>query len=71
MFDSIKRLFGEGKIRAEVTFNDGSFTAVKVPYMGDIDTLDAAEFRENIRRQMLVDYGMRVASVNIIGWTQS
>jgi len=68
MFDAIKRMFGEGKIRAEITFDDGSFTAVKVPYIGDIDTLDASEFRETIRRQMLVDYGKIVTGVNIIGW---
>lgn len=68
MFDAIKRMFGEGKILAEITFDDGLFTAVKVPYIGDIDTLDTTEFRENIRRQMLVDYGKRVTGVNIIGW---
>jgi len=68
MFDSIRRWFGEGKIRAEVTFDDLSFTAIKVPYIGDINTLDVSEFREEIRRQMLVNYGKRVTSVNIIGW---
>ena len=68
MFDFIKKMFGEGKIRTEVHFDDGSFTAVKVPYIGDINTLDVAELRRTIRKQMLVDYGKRVTQVNILGW---
>ena len=68
MFDFVKRLYGEGKIRAEVDFADGSFAVVKVPYIGDIDTLDLGEFRADIRRKCLVDHGKYVTSVKIIGW---
>lgn len=68
MFDFIRRMFGEGKIRAEITCDDGSTGTVKVPYIGDIDTLDTSEFREEVRRQVLVNYGKRVTTVNIIGW---
>lgn len=69
MFDFIRGMFGKGKIRAEVAFDDGSFTAIKVPYIGDIDELDATEFRDEVRRHMLVNYGKRVTDVTIIGWS--
>lgn len=68
MFDWIKRLFGEGKIRARIACSDGSTGTVTVPYIGDIDTLDEEELGETIRRQVFVDYGKRVTSVAILGW---
>jgi len=68
MFDFIKKMFGEGKIRTEVHFDDGSFIVVKVPYIGDINTLDATELRETIRQRMLVDYGKRTTTIHILGW---
>lgn len=68
MFDFIKRLFGEGKIRARIKCDDGSTGTATVPYIGDIDTLDEEELGETIRRQVFVNYGKRVTSVTILGW---
>jgi len=68
MFDSIKRWFGEGKIRTEVTMDDGSTGTVKVPYIGDISTLDVLELKTTIKRRLLVEHGKKVVDVKIIGW---
>jgi len=68
MFDFIKRLYGEGKIRARIVCDDGSTGTATVPYIGDIDTLDENEMSETIRSQVFVNYGKRVTTVKIIGW---
>ena len=68
MFDFIKKLFGEGKIRVEITFDDGAYASAKVPYIGDINTLDVAELKNHVKRLCLVEYGRRATNVNIIGW---
>jgi hypothetical protein len=68
MFDFIKRMFGEGKIRARIECDDGSTGTATVPYIGDIDTLNEEELGETIRQQVFVDYGKRVTSVTILGW---
>lgn len=67
MFDFIKRMFGEGKIRARIACSDGSTGTATVPYIGDINTLDKEELSETIRRQVFVDYGKRVTTVTILG----
>jgi hypothetical protein len=67
MFNFIKKLFGEGKIRAEIECDDGSKGVVKIPYIGDLDTLDMVEFKDHVQRRCLVDYGKRVTKINITG----
>jgi hypothetical protein len=69
MLDFIKRMFGEGEIRARIACDDGSTGTAKVPYIGDIETMNEAELSETIRQQVFVKYGKRVTSVNIIGWS--
>jgi hypothetical protein len=61
-------MFGEGKIRVEITFDDGSHASAKVPYIGDINTLDVVELKNHVKRLCLVEYGRRATGVNIIGW---
>ncbi len=68
MFDAIKRLFGEGKIRAEAETLDGKKVTLKVPYIGDINTLDRAEFDADVRRMCFVEYGEHIQNIRIIGY---
>lgn len=72
MFDWLKRQFGEGKIRVEGKLIDGSGFIAKVPYIGDLSTLDKNELFETLRRTMLVEHGERVdmTSLKIIGYTE-
>lgn len=67
MFDFITRMFGEGKIRAEIICADGTEGIVKVPYIGDLSTLDIDEFTADVKRKVYVEYGRRVVKVNILG----
>jgi hypothetical protein len=67
MFDFIKKMFGEGKIRADVVFEDGSIGTVKVPYIGDIGTLSYCEFETDMKRKIYVEHGRKVRSVTIVG----
>lgn len=67
MFGFIRRMFGEGKIRAEVTFVDGSKGFVKVAYTGDPSTLDYKEFEKNVKNVVFVEYGRVVKHVKIVG----
>ena len=68
MFDWLKRLAGEGKIRTSVTFTNGQSATVKVPYIGDINTLDMGELKIYIRKFCFVEYGLRVDTITIDGY---
>lgn len=68
MFDFIKRMFGEGKIRARIVCSDGTTGVAKVPYIGDISTLNEDELKETIRQTVFVEYGKHVTSVTVLGW---
>lgn len=50
------------------SWSDGTTGTVKVPYIGDITTLDEFDLKEKIRDQLRVEFGKVVTSVNIIGW---
>ena len=67
MFDFVKRMFGEGKIRVEIEFDDGSTAVGLIPYIGDINTLGKAKLEETVKRMCLVEYGKRVTKVKFIG----
>lgn len=68
MFDWFKKLYGEGKIRADVTLSDGTTAVVRVPYIGDLSTLDRDEFEQDIIRKIWVEHGRRATSVTITGF---
>jgi hypothetical protein len=68
MFDAIKRLFGEGKIRAEAETIDGRKVTLKVPYIGDINTLDVEEFKVEVRRMCFVEHGEHIQNIRITGY---
>ena len=66
MFDWIKRLFGEGYIYATFECTDGSKGRSRVPYIGDINTLDRNEIIQNIKREVFFKSGKTVKTVTII-----
>lgn len=66
--DWLRRWFGEGKIRFEMVTVDGRKAVGTVPYIGDIGTLDAAEFKRDMINQAWVNKGERVKEVTILGW---
>lgn len=68
MFDAIRKLFGEGKIRVEAETLTGGKVTIKVPYTGDISTLVDAEFKEEIRRRVYVEHGERIHNIRITGY---
>ncbi len=67
MFEFIRKMFGEGKIRTEVVCDDGTKGVVKVSYTGDLSTLDVLEFTKHVKNVCLVEHGRRVVSVKITG----
>lgn len=68
MFDWLKKLFGEGMIRFEMTTADGRTGIGKVPYIGDLSTIDTNEFKRDMIAQSFVKYGERVVDVKIVGY---
>ena len=67
MFDWLKRCCGEGKIRVEITMDDGSTGIAKVPYIGDITTMDTEEVKTLVTNIAFVEYGKIVTNVKILG----
>ncbi len=68
MFDFIRKLFGEGTIRFEMVTRDGRKGVGKVPYMGNISTIDSEEFEMEMIDKCYVKYGERVVGVKITGY---
>ena len=68
MFEWIRKQFGEGKIRFEMITADGRRGTGTVTYTGDINTLDAEEFKQDMIRRCWVDKGERVREVKIVGY---
>ena len=69
MLDSIKKLFGEGKIRMEMEFADGTTGIGKLAYIGslDMDTLDEQELKLEMANRMLVEHGLTLTKLRILG----
>ena len=66
MFDVIKRMFGEGKIRFRGVITDGiSFTG-SIPYIGDIGAESRGSIERMIKKTMYVDKGVRVHSLEFL-----
>ncbi len=68
-FDSIKRLFGEGKARFEGETKDQTFSG-KMPYIGTIESEE--ELIQIIYNTTLVEYGkypkwIRIVAINGTG----
>lgn len=68
IIDSIKRCFGEGKIRFEGILEDGTKFTAKMDYIGDINTLNEKEVIEDLKRKAFVEYGWRIKEAKIVGY---
>jgi hypothetical protein len=72
IFDRIRgALFGQGKIRCEITTHEGDEGVVKIPYVGCLATTSEDELREYVRNEMLVEHGLHLKTFKIIGATQN
>jgi len=67
MFGFIKKMFGEGKIRADIVLVDGTKGTVKVSYKGDLSNIDHDEFARYVKNTAFVESGKVVKSVKIVG----
>jgi hypothetical protein len=67
MFDFIKRLYGQGFIRCECTDTDGRVFLMKIPYIGDYNTIDKVELREHAASQYQSQTGRVLKSFAIVG----
>ena len=65
--DWLKRMFGEGKIRMEVTLADGTKGVLKMSYIGSLATADADEIKEEATNRLYVEKGLTVRSIRILG----
>lgn len=66
LFDGIKRLFGEGKIRISIKLEDGREGIVKVRYIGALSTIDDTDM-DDIKNRIYVETGSRVIDLEILG----
>ena len=71
MIDWIKSLFGEGKIRVEGEFTDGTSFTAKVPYIGAISTMNETELFDNVKQSILVEHGKQVKTIRLVGYTSN
>lgn len=68
IFDSIKKCFGEGKIRLEGTLEGGRKFTVKQSYIGAINTLNPSELKDEMKRRIFVEWGYIVRDIKIVGY---
>jgi len=64
MFDWLKSLFGEGKVRIEFTTFEGRNGIARVPYIGSYDEVDLLK---QFKRVMKVDHGLTVRTATVLG----
>ena len=67
IFDSIKRLFGEGVIRIEGTLTDGTSFVAKQPYIGDRSEMTDKEIILDVANRIYVESGRIVLNAKIVG----
>lgn len=70
MFDWFKSLFGKGKVRVEFTTHEGQKGSFKIDYIGDLNTLNEDELRENCRRHLMVEHRQNLKTFRIVGLTR-
>ena len=71
MFNWIKKQFGEGRILIEGALVDGTTFTAKIPYIGDINTLDEGELFDKLRRDIRVNHNkiVDVSTLRIVDYT--
>jgi hypothetical protein len=68
VFDFIKRMFGEGKIRAEFICSDGTSGSVKAPYIGQYIE---SEVLEHLKNAIEVEYGKKITHIKIVAHAEN
>jgi hypothetical protein len=63
MFDFIKKMYGEGKIRFKAEFDDGRVADITVSYIGDLSTYR----KKYIANRLEVEYGGKIKSLVKVG----
>lgn len=71
MFDFIRRLFGEGKVRVSFTTVEGRNGAMIIDYLGDPKSIDMGELEQHTRDKLLVEHGLHMKTFKFVGITTS
>lgn len=66
MFDWLKRLYGEGTLYFTFDCDDGTAGKAKMPYIGDINTLDRDELISNLKKEVWFKHNKNIHNVKII-----
>lgn len=65
MFDWLRSLFGEGKIRCLFQTEDGQTGHAKVPYTGSLDTITELELLEQVCAILRTEQGIKIKRIRI------
>ncbi len=66
MIDWIKSLFGKGTIHFEFHCQDGSSGRAKLPYIGDIKTMDEDEMFRKLKSDLWLKYNKHMISAKVL-----
>ena len=67
MFDWLKRLHGEGAVRAEFMCSDGTTGTAKQSYIGEYVE---SEIIQHIKDKILIDHDKIITSIKIVAHTE-
>jgi hypothetical protein len=67
MFDFIRRLFGQGRVRVEFNYLEGSSIRTglaRVPYQGEWDEQACLDY---VRNELIIEHGIYPIKMKIVG----
>ena len=67
MFDFIRRWFGQGRVRVEFSYLEGTRIrtgSAKVPYQGVWDEQDCLDY---VRNELIIEHGIYPIKMQIVG----
>ncbi len=67
MFDFIRRWFGQGRVRIEFSYLEGTSVrtgSAKVPYQGVWDEKDCLDY---VRNELIVKHGIYPVKMKVVG----
>jgi hypothetical protein len=70
MFDFIRRWFGQGRVRIEFSYIEGSSIrtgSAKVPYQGQWDEQACLDY---VRNELIIEHGIYPIKMQIVGHIQ-
>lgn len=71
MFNWLRKLFGDGKVRIELITVDGKQGQATAPFVGDVGKTPEKELLADIVNQIFVDKGWKIAKIRILGLSGS